>query len=150
MPDKAIADTSTLLALDKIGVSQLLCDLYSEIILPEAVVNEYGTPNLSCVSIRQVRSHLMNLLRQDLNLGRGESEVIALGVETGTRVIIDDAKARKVAESLGLKVVGTIGILIKAESLGLIASAYQESLKLQRKGFYVSNNVIEELSGWKR
>ncbi len=106
--------------------------------------------SILCISIRQVQSRFINLFERDLNLGRGESEVIALGVETGIRVIIDDAKARKVAESLGLKVVGTIGILIKAESLGLIASAHQETLKLRKEGFYVSDKLLEELSKWRQ
>lgn len=73
-------------------------------------------------------------------------EAIALGVETGIRVIMDDAKARKVAESLGLKVVGTIGVLIRAEALGLIASAHQECLRLRQEGFYVSDMLIAELT----
>jgi len=42
-----------------------------------------------------------------LNLGKGESEVIALGRETGIRIIIDDLKARKVAATLELSV--TVG-----------------------------------------
>jgi len=146
MPDRAIADTSALIALDRLRLSQLLCELYSMVILPEGVAGEYGAPDLACLEIKQVRSRLFKILRQDLNLGRGESEVIALGVETGIRVIIDDAKARKVAESLGLKVVGTIGILIRAESLGLIASAHQEVLKLRQEGFYVTDKLIGELS----
>lgn len=146
MPDQAIADTSALIALDGLRRSQLLCELYSTIILPEGVVNEYGTPDLACLKIKQVRSRLLNLLRQDLNLGRGESEVIASGVETGIRVIIDDAKARKVAESLGLKVVGTIGVLIRAEALGLIESAHQECLRLRQEGIYVSDMLIAELT----
>jgi predicted nucleic acid-binding protein len=55
-------------------------------------------------------------------LGRGELAVIALGVDSGIRVIIDDSKARKVAEALGLKLSGTIGVLMKAEAIGLISS----------------------------
>jgi predicted nucleic acid-binding protein len=150
MPEKAIVDTSVLIALEKLHLSQVLCKLYSEIILPHAVVDEFGTPDLPCLSMRPVQSRLTNLLVQELSLGKGESEVIALGVESGIRVIIDDSKARKIAESLGLKVVGTIGILLKAEAMGLISSAYQEAIKLKKIGFYLSDELLDKLSSWKR
>lgn len=120
------------------------------IILPQAVVDEYGTPDFPCLSIRQVQSRLTNLLKLELGLGNGESEVIAMGVDSGIRVIIDDAKARRVAESLGLNVVGTIGILLKAETMGLVSSAYEEALKLKKAGFYVSDKLLARLSGWRK
>ena len=66
----------------------------------------------------------------DLNLGKGEAEVIALANETGLKTIIDDLKARSIAEKLALKVTGTIGILLKAESLGLLESAYKKAIEL--------------------
>ena len=149
MPEKAIVDTSVLIALEKLHLSQVLCKLYSEIILPHAVVDEFGTPDLPCLSIHPVQSRLTNLLVQELSLGKGESEVIALGVESGIRVIIDDSKARKIAESLGLKVVGTIGILLKAEAMGLTSSASQEAIKLKKIGFYLSDELLDKLSSWK-
>lgn len=54
-----------------------------------------------------------------MNLGRGESEVIALASETSIRAVIDDEKARKTAGRLGVKVTGTIGILFKRSDWGL-------------------------------
>jgi hypothetical protein len=146
MPEKAIVDTSVLIALEKLHLSQALCKLYSEVIIPHAVVEEFGRPDLPCLTIRPVQSRLTNLFVQELSLGKGESEVIALAVETGIRAIIDDSKARKIAESLGLKVVGTIGILLKAEATGLISSAYQEAIKLKKIGFYLSDELLNKLS----
>ncbi len=46
MPEKAIADTSALIALEKINLLNILCKIYAEIILPEAVINEFGTPTI--------------------------------------------------------------------------------------------------------
>ena len=100
MPEIAIADTSALIALEKINLLDILCKLYEEIILPEAVIHEFGTPTIDCYSAKKVESPLVRLLVSDLNLGKGESEVIALARETGMRIIIDDLKARKVAETL--------------------------------------------------
>jgi len=100
MPEIAIVDASALIALEKINLLDIICKLYDEIILPEAVINEYGNPPIDCYSTKKVESALLKLLESDLNLGKGESEVIALGRETGIRIIIDDLKARKVAATL--------------------------------------------------
>lgn len=146
MPEIAIVDTSALIALEKIDLLGILCRLYEEIILPEAVINEFGTPSIDCYSAKKVESPLVRLLVSDLNLGKGESEVIALGRETGMRIIIDDLKARKVAETLELNVTGTIGILLKAENMALIESAYDKAKELRDKGFYVSDQLLDDIS----
>lgn len=150
MPERAIADTSALIALEKINLLDVLCKIYAEIILPEAVINEFGTLAINCYSIKKVKNPLVRLLLSDLNLGKGESEVIALASETGMKTIIDDIKARKVAETLGLSVTGTIGILLKAEKSGLIESAYNKAKELKDKGFHVSEELLENISKFKR
>jgi predicted nucleic acid-binding protein len=83
---------------------------------------------------------------QDLNFGKGESEVIALAYETNFKVLIDDLKARKVAENLGLSISGSIGVLLKAEKLGIIDSALKKTQELKEMGFYVSNELLSEIA----
>ena len=82
--------------------------------------------------------------------GKGEADVIALASQTGLKVIIDDLKARKAAENMGLKLTGTIGVLLKAERLGLIASAQEKVRELREKGFYVSEELLEDISRFKQ
>jgi len=145
MPEIAIVDASALIALEKINLLDIICKLYDQIILPEAVINEYGNPPIDCYSTKTVESTLLKLLESDLNLGKGESEVIALGRETGIRIIVDDLKARKVAGTLELSVTGTIGILLKAEKAGLINSAHAKARELRDKGFYVSDQLLDDI-----
>ncbi len=104
---------------------------------------------LNCYSVKKVESPLARLLVSDLNLGKGESEVIALSSETGIKTIIDDLRARGIAEKLGLNVSGTIGVLLKAESSGLINSAYEKIRELREKGFYVSDELLNGISNFK-
>lgn len=150
MPEIAIVDTSVLIALEKINLLGILCKIYDEIILTEAVINEFGPLGIDCYSVKKVHSPLVKLLVGDLNLGKGESEVIALAREIGTRVIIDDLKARKIAETLELIVTGTVGILIKAENMGLIENAYDKVKELKDKGFYVSSQLLDDISALKK
>ena len=146
MPDIVIVDTSVLIALEKIDLLQILCKIYKKIILPEAVVREFGNVNFECYSLKKVESRLINVLMQDLNFGKGESEVIALAYETNFKVLIDDLKARKVAENLGLSISGSIGVLLKAEKLGIIDSALKKTQELKEMGFYVSNELLSEIA----
>jgi len=124
----------------------VLCKIYSNIVLPEAVIGEFGPLSIECYSSEKVDSTLVGLLVSDLNLGRGEAESIALASQTGLKLVLDDLKARKAAVNLGLKVTGTIGILLKAESLALIDSAYEKARELRDKGFYISDQLLSKLS----
>ncbi len=150
MPEPIIADTSSLIALERINLLQILCKIYKEVIIPESVIKEFGNLSLSCLSIRKVESNLLKLLITDLNLGKGEADVIALASQTGLKVVIDDSKARKVAENMGLEITGTIGVLMKAEKLGLIGSAHDKVRELREEGFYVSEELLEDISRFKK
>jgi len=51
------------------------------------------------------------------------------------------------AETLDLRLTGTIGILLKAEKLGFIPSAYTKAKELKDKGFYISDEILNQMSG---
>ena len=92
---------------------------------------------------------MIRLFIRDLNLGRGEAESIALASERGLTLVLDDLKARKIAETLDLRITGTIGVLLKAENMTFIKSAYDKTIELRDKGFYVSDKLLEEISRFK-
>ncbi|MGD0947660.1 MAG: DUF3368 domain-containing protein [Candidatus Binatia bacterium] len=76
---------------------------------------------LDWIVIRRVASAPALPLVSDL--GPGETEVLALALESSDAiVIVDDALARRVAETIGIKLRGTLGILIDAKRAGLIAA----------------------------
>jgi predicted nucleic acid-binding protein len=77
MPEPIIADTSSLIALERINLLQILCKIYKEVVISESVIKEFGNLSLPCLSIRRVESNLLKLLITDLNLGKGEADVIA-------------------------------------------------------------------------
>jgi predicted nucleic acid-binding protein len=80
MPEPILIDTSSLIALERINLLQILCKIYKEVVIPESVIKEFGTLSLPCISIRKVESNLLKLLITDLNLGKGEADVIALPI----------------------------------------------------------------------
>jgi predicted nucleic acid-binding protein len=92
---------------------------------------------------------MVRLFIRDLNLGRGEAESKTLASERGLTLVLDDLKARKIAETLDLRITGTIGILLKAEKMKHIKSAFDKTIELRDKGFYVSDKLLEDISKFK-
>jgi predicted nucleic acid-binding protein len=75
----------------------------------------------------------------EMQLGKGESSAMALSLEIPNSIlIIDDYKARKTAEILNLKFIGTIGLIIKAKLNGVIPSVKPLLQKIKQTNFRLS------------
>ena len=73
------------------------------------------------------------------DLGAGEKEVLALGLQVPNAVVIlDDRLARLYAEALKLTFTGTLGILLRAKVEGRIARLEPVLAHLDRLGFRLS------------
>jgi predicted nucleic acid-binding protein len=125
-----ICNTSPLQYLHQLGCLHLLPALAGHVIIPQAVAEELaaGTArgievpvpqSLEWLTVRRPASAAVLPLVTDL--GRGEAEVLALALELSDAVVIlDDALARRMAEALGIRLTGTLGILLDAKRAGLI------------------------------
>lgn len=56
-------------------------------------------------------------------------------------VILDDNAAKKTAKYLGLKVTGTLGILVKAKKQNLLEEIKPVLDEIISNGFYISNTL---------
>lgn len=129
MPE-LICDTSPLQYLHQIGLLNVLPSLVKEVLVPPAVVRELeagkalgvGLPDLNSEKWIVVRGPASKAaLHLVTDLGAGESEVLALALETpGALVAIDDGLARRIAESLRIPLTGTLGLLLDAKRAGLV------------------------------
>jgi len=76
----------------------------------------------------------------------GEASAIALSIESeDSLLILDDLKARHLADELKLKYTGSIGILILAKRKGLITDLDEIITKIQSTNFRLSNALIHKL-----
>jgi uncharacterized protein len=134
-----VANSSCLIALDSIDQLELLRQLYQIVTIPEAVVHECGTPLPAWFRIEAVQNKsLVKTLR--LGLGPGESEAIALAGEVlASRLILDDRKARRAAQQLGLPVVGTLALLLRAKQEDLIPNVREVLDDLAVAEFWISD-----------
>lgn len=133
-----IADTSCLIVLSKIGELALLARIYGQVTITSVIALEYGEELPGWVNvIDPVDTSNKRVL--ELYLDRGEASAIALAMElTPSTLILDDQKARKVADRLGLSYTGTIGILIKAKHDGLLPVIAPILKKIASSGFHLS------------
>ena len=140
-----IVDTSCFILLDKIDEIQLLEKVFSSITTTQTIAEEFGKPLPDWVNVLSVQNkpyqHLL-----ELEVDPGEASAFALSVEYAhTLLIIDDMKARKLADKLLLNYTGTLGVLLKAKELNIISSIKPVLSKIQLTNFRFSQKVFEEI-----
>jgi predicted nucleic acid-binding protein len=129
LPD-VICNASPIQYLHQIDLLHILPALAHRVIIPPAVkeelsmgrsvgVNLPDPDTLDWVAIGRPASSAALPLVTDL--GPGETEVLMLALESPDAVVVlDDALARRVAQTLGIRLTGTLGLLLAAKRAGLI------------------------------
>jgi predicted nucleic acid-binding protein len=136
-----ISDTSCLIILTNIGEIELLHKVYGQIVTTIDIATEYGETLPEWVEIASVVDKSKQILLE-MQIDKGESSAIALALETpDCTVILDDYKARKIAQKLGLAFTGTIGVIIKAKLIGTIPSIKPLIEKIKETDFRLSSEV---------
>lgn len=154
---KVVADASVLIALSTVRQLSLLAVRFPlGILIPRAVwreVVEQGgdrpgaqdVANASWITVQHAApSGLSQLLLAELE--EGEVEAIALAYEIGADlVLLDERDARQAASRLGLRSLGTVGILIWAKLNGKISNLQAVLDTLQAQGrFRISRTLYEQ------
>ena len=140
-----IIDASSLIALYKLKLIEILKDLYVSINVPEAVLFELGHDLPHWIRIMPL-DNIDKAKDFRKKLGDGESEVIALGIEKKSYVLVlDDLKARQTAQKLGLKITGLLGILLKAKKRNKISKIRPLLKILDKEDFRISNKLKNEI-----
>ena len=141
MPKTIIANTSCFIILTNIGELDLLHKVYGLIITTPDIASEYGDILPDWVEIHTVRDHYRQQLLE-MQIDKGESSAIALALETpDCTIILDDYKARKIAQRLGVNVSGTIGVIIKAKLHNIIPSVKPLLNKIKLTDFRLSDDL---------
>lgn len=145
-----VSDSSPLIALASVKRLDLMQQLFESVIIPVSVHDEVTGPAASGAmefpSFIRVESVVAETPVRFLkmNLHDGESEAIALAVERGILgIILDDKQARETTERIGLKVMGTLGLLLMAKRKGLIAEVRPIMAQMiERVNFRISPAVL--------
>ncbi|MGD9894401.1 MAG: DUF3368 domain-containing protein [Dehalococcoidia bacterium] len=159
------SDAGPLIALSKLQHLHLLPTLYEEVLIPSPVYDEVvtrgaaaGHVNVSAVEQALARAEITVVdTRRDvllpalgaLPLGQGELHAIHLALQRGSDwVLMDDAQAREAASTFGLRVKGTLGILVQAFRAGLLTAAQRDSLFqtiLDRDDIWLDHGLVRRI-----
>ena len=122
-----VADTSALISLGHVNQIGLLKELFGQLYIAEAVWNElvaYDNPDFDPSILENLKDHVIPIKSKNhlaMVMDYGESESVILYEELNADLLlIDDNKARILAESFDVNCIGSIGVLIKAKKNGLI------------------------------
>lgn len=147
-----IADTSCLILLDKIGELKLLNKLFGQIIITQEIALEFKKELPDWFAIQEPTNKIYQKILE-ASLDKGEASAIAFAIEqVNCLLIMDDYKGRKYAEQLGIKITGTLGVIIDAKLSGHIKSVktlldkikmtdFRLTTELEKKTLEKSNEV---------
>ena len=155
-----VSDTTPIISLLKIKRLDLLEKSFGEVLIPNAVYEELIADERFMEEAKTIReaSYVKNIsvsnpeavriLRMATGLDRGESEAIVLTDELKADILLmDEAKGRKISGQMGIRIMGTIGLLISAYEDRLITA--EEARKcideLQRSGRHIGERHYQML-----
>lgn len=149
---KVVSNASPIISLARAGHLHLLERLYREVTIPEAVFHELQRcsdliegirlDSLAWLKVQRVTYHpLVEALLLDLD--KGEAESIALAIETkADLLLIDERIGRRVAERMGLRFIGVLGVLIEAKEKRVVEKVKPIlDAMITRSGFWVGDEL---------
>ncbi len=153
-PTNIVLNASPLILLCNSNLEFVLPEMFTEIVVPDAVWQEIlrsplidravqRLPSLDWLNRVAVTS-ASPIVRWDL--GPGETEVLSFALEQRAYIpVLDDLLAKKCAHSLDIPTLGTGAILILAKERGLIESVEDALRQLQKAGLWISEAIIQLL-----
>ncbi len=151
-----IADTGVLISLGIVRQVDLIEKVFGEFYIANAVWEEiqaYENPEFDKKLLYQLEKRVVKIKSKNhlsVIMDYGESESVVLYEELNADyLLIDDNKARIIAESFDVNCIGSIGLLLKAKQKGLINNlkpVFEKWLKNKR---YFSrkllNNILKQV-----
>lgn len=151
MFETAVTNASPLIYLGRTDNLHLLESCARNVCLPDVVVDEIRSGQnepaaqaiRTCAWLRVVSVDRVPPEVQAWNLGVGESAVIAWALANpGSAAVIDDREGRRCAAQLGIRVVGTLGLVLAAKRRGLVPAARPVVDELIVSGLYLSEEIV--------
>ncbi len=152
-----VFNASPVIVLAKAGLLKAFAALGSPAIIPQAVVDEVLDVEDPLDPARVWIEQDGTLLRVDptpplsaflagWDLGAGESAVISLTcVQPGSVAVLDDLAARRCAQAHGIRMTGTLGLVLLAKKRGIIAEVGSALEAIVAAGLYVSAKTLADV-----
>jgi len=148
-------NASPIILLGKADLLKTVSPLAKVWIIPEGVIREVEAkrpiePYLSEISysseVVQEKVPKIHPSVAAWDLGRGESEVLTLGlVKPKTGVVLDDLQARKCAALFDIPLIGSLGLIVLAKRKGLLNMAKPAIEQLISVGLYIDSAMLTRI-----
>lgn len=154
MSERWALNASPLIVFGKIGRLELFSQLAEEIVVPRGVAQEILAGPENDAARLAIEANMFQLVDVQgptpelaaWDLGLGETSVLSFVLEyPGWTAILDDGAARKCAITFGVKVKGSLAIVILARKRGLIAQAKQILHTMQEVGLRLDERTIRQV-----
>ncbi|MGH8680382.1 MAG: DUF3368 domain-containing protein [Burkholderiales bacterium] len=153
---RVLSDASPLIGLAAAGGFDLLRELFGAVWVTAGVRDEVlaGTGRPGAVELKSaLDAGWIHVLEQVPGgppfpaLGEGEVSTLhaALAAGRDALVILDDERARQVAEALEIEHVGALGVIVAAKRRGLITAAAPYFARLADHGFHLPKALVSAL-----
>jgi predicted nucleic acid-binding protein len=149
--DLWVLNASPIITLAKVDQLPLVERLASRVLVPDAVAAEIlaGPATDPARDVMEkgwgtrVSATSITPLLLAWGLGAGETAVLAVALDRQPcTAALDDASARMCARSLGVPLIGTLGIVVRAKERGLIPSAADIMRTLRASGLRLDDETI--------
>ena len=145
---KSVSNASPIIFLSKLNSANLLTDCFELVLIPDAVQFELGNltipSGIQAQKITPSGQHFVEGAIGRLHRGELEAMVVAMEIQADY-ILLDDLLARRKAQRLGLKVIGTVGVILLAHRQNRItkknALDWLDQL-VHHHGLYLSAEMI--------
>jgi predicted nucleic acid-binding protein len=150
---KWVVNASPVILLAKAGAIDLLSQLPQELVVPASVATELSHGPSADPARTWLEGPGRQFVRPDLavtteiaawDLGMGETAVLNWAYQRREfEVIVDDRAARKCGQIFGLKVRGTLGVVLAGKVRGLIPNARPVCETLLQSGLHIHPQFMD-------
>ena len=149
-PERWVVNASPLILLAKVHHAELLAGLAEHVIVPQAVLDEINAgpaDDPARLLLANSPFSIVNVEPSPMimawDLGAGEAAVLSFAASnSGWTTVIDDGAARRCARALGIPLIGTLAVILRAQQAGLIAAAVPVLKALKTEGIHLDDKVI--------
>jgi predicted nucleic acid-binding protein len=146
-----VCNASPLIFLAKIDLIDVLPQITENLTIPVGVYQEIkGQNDAACKWVEKHKNkYVIEIdttpkIIESWDLGKGETEVITHAYSRkDLKAALDDKAARNCAASLGIGVIGTIGLILVANKKGHIEKPVAYLEKLKETGFRIGDDLFE-------
>lgn len=143
--DSIIADTSCFILLSKINEIGLLRLPGRNVLTTPIITQEFKKSLPEWIEIINPPEDKIEIIIR-MNLDRGEASAMALAMNIERSIlIIDDLKARKVADKLNLRYSVTLGLILRAKQEGILPAIKPVIEKIDTTDFRIDKHLLQSV-----